>query len=95
MRIMSVRTEIELWGWRRFLWAQWWAIETWLRWLPVNLCHYETRPDVCWGEVVKWVMIPYAHRWREWFDLPGSAGQCARMGEYPYCGKCPDTTEGE
>ena len=42
--------------------------------------------DMCWSRLVNWV-LGY-ESW--WFPLEarGTAGQCERNGETPYCGKC-------
>ena len=46
------------------------------------------RRDTCWADLVLWAICPKLHPFREIFEMPGTAGDCERRGELPYCGKC-------
>lgn len=71
-------------------------INEWARWRVI--CVIDRFPCVCWTEAVSWAM-----GWGEYdptyslfnylfgfWRLRGTAGQCARKGEIPYCGKCTE-----
>ena len=46
------------------------------------------RRDTCWTDLVLWATLPELHPFLEIFEMSGTAGQCGRAGQLPYCGKC-------
>ena len=57
-----------------------------MRWLIIRLLN--RLEDTCWAELVLWAIYPEIHPFDEIFEMRGTAGQCERRGELPYCGKC-------
>jgi len=60
----------------------------WLRWKIIHWLN--KRPDTCWADLVMWAIGPEIHPFWEILEMRGTAGQCERRGELPYCGKCAE-----
>jgi len=63
-----------------------------IRWALIRLVNRWA--DTCWTDLVMWAICPEIHPFSEIFEMRGTAGQCQRRGELPYCGKCR-VTKGE
>ena len=61
-------------------------MSSWIRWRVAELL--DLFSDTCWADLCMWAYFPELHPFREIFKMRGRAGQCERMGEVPYCGKC-------
>ena len=55
-----------------------------MRWLIIRLLN--RLEDTCWADLVMWAIGPKP--FSEILEMRGTAGQCQRRGELPYCGKC-------
>ena len=63
-------------------------IQEWIRWKIADLMNRFS--DVCWADLCSWAAYPKNYPFREIFEMRGTAGQCARLGGEPYCGKCEE-----
>jgi hypothetical protein len=65
------------------------CLTKWVRWKIV--VRLDKRREYCWTSLVLWAAHPELHPALDLIDECRDAGQCARLGEHPYCGKCQDT----
>lgn len=60
-------------------------LEKAFRWRIVQVL--DNLESFCWAELVLWAIFPEQHDFADLLTTR-DAGQCARLGETPYCGKC-------
>lgn len=66
-----------------------WRAESWLRWKIVP--QLDRFPSFCWADLVCFAQYPENYDAADLLADTQNAGQCARRGYFPYCGKCEIT----